>query len=89
MESELNRMNDIVDTCKVTGNIRLDNNDVYDKSTDVVTLRARVGMVFQRPNPFPKSIYENVAYGPRIHGLVDSKVDLDEVVETSLRKAGL
>ena len=85
----LNRMNDIIESCRVSGNIQLDGEDIYSKSTDVVTLRARVGMVFQRPNPFPKSIYENVAYGPRIHGLVDSKVDLDEVVETSLRKAGL
>ena len=85
----LNRMNDIVESCRVSGSIQLDGEDIYSKSTDVVTLRARVGMVFQRPNPFPKSIYENVAYGPRIHGLVDSKADLDEVVETSLRKAGL
>jgi phosphate transport system ATP-binding protein len=85
----LNRMNDIVESCRVSGSILLDGDDIYSKSTDVVTLRARVGMVFQRPNPFPKSIYENVAYGPRIHGLVDSKADLDEVVETSLRKAGL
>ncbi|MEZ5541332.1 MAG: phosphate ABC transporter ATP-binding protein PstB [Pseudomonadota bacterium] len=85
----LNRMNDVVESCRVAGNITLDSEDIYSKSTDVVTLRARVGMVFQRPNPFPKSIYENVAYGPRIHGLVDSKIDLDEVVETSLRKAGL
>jgi phosphate transport system ATP-binding protein len=85
----LNRMNDVIDSCKVSGSIQLDGEDIYSKSTDVVTLRARVGMVFQRPNPFPKTIYENVAYGPRIHGLVDSTVDLDEVVETSLRKAGL
>ena len=85
----MNRMNDIVDSCRVSGSIQLDSSDIYSKSTDVVTLRARVGMVFQRPNPFPKSIYENIAYGPRIHGLVDSKVDLDELVETSLRKAGL
>lgn len=85
----LNRMNDVIESCKVSGSIQLDGRDIYSKSTDVVTLRARVGMVFQRPNPFPKTIYENVAYGPRIHGLVDSKVDLDEVVETSLRKAGL
>jgi len=85
----LNRMNDIVESCRISGKIQLDGSDIYSKSTDVVTLRARVGMVFQRPNPFPKSIYENVAYGPRIHGLVDSKVDLDELVETSLRKAGL
>ncbi len=85
----LNRMNDIIESCRVTGSIRLDEQDIYDKATDVVTLRAQVGMVFQRPNPFPKSVYENVAYGPRIHGLANSKVDLDEIVETSLRKAGL
>jgi len=85
----LNRMNDIIESCRVTGTIELDGKDIYSKSTDVVTLRAQVGMVFQRPNPFPKSIYENVAYGPRIHGLTESKVDLDEAVETSLRKAGL
>ena len=85
----LNRMNDIIESCRVSGSIQLDGVDINSRSTDVVTLRARVGMVFQRPNPFPKSIFENVAYGPRIHGLVDSKVDLDEVVETSLRKAGL
>jgi phosphate transport system ATP-binding protein len=85
----LNRMNDIIESCVVSGDIQLDEKDIYSKATDVVTLRAQVGMVFQRPNPFPKSIYENVAYGPRIHGLVDSKVDLDETVETSLRRAGL
>ncbi len=85
----LNRMNDIIESCVVSGDIQLDEKDIYSKTTDVVTLRAQVGMVFQRPNPFPKSIYENVAYGPRIHGLVDSKVDLDETVETSLRRAGL
>ena len=85
----LNRMNDVIESCRVTGSIELDGRDIYSKSTDVVTLRAQVGMVFQRPNPFPKSIYENVAYGPRIHGLADSKVDLEEIVETSLRKAGL
>jgi phosphate transport system ATP-binding protein len=85
----LNRMNDVIESCRVSGSIQLDGEDIYSKSTDVVTLRAQVGMVFQRPNPFPKTIYENVAYGPRIHGLVNSKVDLDEVVETSLRKAGL
>jgi phosphate transport system ATP-binding protein len=85
----LNRMNDTIDTCRVTGRITLDEQDVYDNTIDVVELRARVGMVFQRPNPFPKSIYENVAYGPRIHGLYKSKADLDHVVETSLQKAGL
>ena len=85
----LNRMNDVIESCRVTGTIQLDDQDIYDKSTDVVTLRAQVGMVFQRPNPFPKSVYENVAYGPRIHGLANNTVDLDEIVETSLRKAGL
>ncbi len=85
----LNRMNDTIDICRVTGDIRLDGQDIYDPSIDVVELRARVGMVFQKPNPFPKSIYENVAYGPRIHGLSKSKSELDDVVETSLRKAGL
>jgi phosphate transport system ATP-binding protein len=85
----LNRMNDTIETCRVEGEITLDGDDLYAKNTDVVLLRAQVGMVFQRPNPFPKSVYENVAYGPRIHGLADSKVDLDEIVETSLRKAGL
>ena len=85
----LNRMNDVIESCRVTGSIQLDDHDIYSKSTDVVTLRAQVGMVFQRPNPFPKSVYENVAYGPRIHGLANNKVDLDEIVETSLRRAGL
>ena len=85
----LNRMNDTIDICRVAGDIRLDGQDIYDPSIDVVELRARVGMVFQKPNPFPKSIYENVAYGPRIHGLSRDKSDLDGIVETSLRKAGL
>ena len=85
----LNRMNDIIDTCRVTGDISLDGKDINARSTDVVTLRAQVGMVFQRPNPFPKSVFENVAYGPRIHGLAESKTDLEEIAETSLRKAGL
>ena len=85
----LNRMNDTVDTCKVSGNIQLDSDDIYQKDLDVVELRARVGMVFQKPNPFPKSIFENIAYGPKIHGLADSRVDLDEIVEQSLKKAGL
>ncbi|MCD2183582.1 phosphate ABC transporter ATP-binding protein PstB [Rhizobium sp. GN54] len=85
----LNRMNDTIDGCRVTGMITLDGEDVYDPSIDVVELRARVGMVFQKPNPFPKSIYENVAYGPRIHGLAKSKAELDQVVEQSLQKAGL
>jgi phosphate transport system ATP-binding protein len=85
----LNRMNDVIDICRVQGDIRLDGEDVYDRSLDVVHLRARVGMVFQKPNPFPKSIYDNVAYGPRIHGLARGKSELDEIVETSLRGAGL
>ena len=85
----INRMNDTISICRVTGNINIDEQDIYDRDLDVVQLRARVGMVFQKPNPFPKSIYENVAYGPRIHGLVKSKTDLDEIVETSLKKASL
>ena len=85
----LNRMNDTIDICRVTGTIRLDGEDIYDRSIDVVELRARVGMVFQKPNPFPKSIYENVAYGPRIHGLSRNKAELDEIVVSSLRRAGL
>jgi phosphate transport system ATP-binding protein len=85
----INRMNDTIEGCKVRGKITLDSEDVYDPSLDVVELRARIGMVFQKPNPFPKSIYENVAYGPKIHGLATSKTDLDEVVVTSLRRAGL
>lgn len=85
----LNRMNDTIENCRVTGKITLDEDDIYDPTIDVVELRARVGMVFQKPNPFPKSIYDNVAYGPRIHGLARTKADFDEVVETSLQKAGL
>ena len=85
----LNRMNDVVDICRVHGEIIMDGKDIYDRDVDVVHLRARVGMVFQKPNPFPKSIYENVAYGPRIHGLTRNKSELDEIVETSLQKAGL
>jgi len=85
----LNRMNDTVDVARVIGKIELDGHDIYDKRTDVVTLRARVGMVFQKPNPFPKSIYENVAYGPRIHGLNRNQSELDEIVEQSLVRAGL
>ncbi len=85
----LNRMNDTIDSCRVTGSIKLDGNDIYDPKVDVVPLRAQVGMVFQKPNPFPKSIYENIAYGPRIHGLVNTKDEMDEVVETSLKRAGL
>lgn len=85
----LNRMNDTILSCKITGEIKIDGKDIYDKNLDVVFLRSRVGMVFQKPNPFLKSIYENVAYGPRIHGLFDNKSQLDEIVETSLQKAGL
>jgi len=85
----LNRMNDTIDSCRVTGSITLDEIDIYGGKVDVVPLRAQVGMVFQKPNPFPKSIYDNIAYGPKIHGLVQSKGELDEVVETSLRRAGL
>ncbi len=85
----INRMNDTISICRVTGKITIDSQDIYDPSLDVVQLRARVGMVFQKPNPFPKSIYENVAYGPRIHGLAGSKTDLDEIVMSSLEKAGL
>jgi len=85
----LNRMNDTIDGCRVTGKITLDEDDIYDPSIDVVELRARVGMVFQKPNPFPKSIYENVAYGPRIHGLAKAKADMDVIVEQSLQRAGL
>jgi phosphate transport system ATP-binding protein len=85
----INRMNDTIPSCRVTGKIEIDGKDIYDKNLDVVQLRARIGMVFQKPNPFPKSIYENIAYGPRIHGLVSTKSEVDEVVEQSLRKAGL
>jgi phosphate transport system ATP-binding protein len=85
----LNRMNDTIEGCKVIGSIYLDGQDIYDKKMDVVLLRAQVGMVFQKPNPFPKSIYDNVAYGPRIHGLVQNKTETDEIVETSIKKAGL
>ena len=85
----INRMNDTIPTCRVTGKITIDDNDIYDPDLDVVQLRARVGMVFQKPNPFPKSIFENVAYGPRIHGLARSKTDLEEIVTSSLRRAGL
>ena len=85
----INRMNDTIPICTVTGDIRIDGEDIYDPRLDVVELRARVGMVFQKPNPFPKSIYENIAYGPRIHGLTRSKKELDELVEKCLEKAGL
>lgn len=85
----LNRMNDTIDICRVEGDLQLDGDNIYDRKIDVVELRARVGMVFQKPNPFPKSIYENVAYGARIHGLTDNKVELDELVEQSLIRCGL
>lgn len=85
----INRMNDTIDTARVEGNILLDGEDVYDRRVDPVQLRARVGMVFQKPNPFPKSIYDNVAYGPRIHGMTRSKTELDELVNSALQKAGL
>jgi len=85
----INRMNDVIEGCTVGGTITIDGQDIYDGDIDVVELRARVGMVFQKPNPFPKSIYDNVAYGPRIHGLAENKDELDHMVETSLRRAGL
>lgn len=84
-----NRMNDTIDGCRVTGEIMLDGKEIYDRSLDPVLLRAEVGMVFQKPNPFPKSIFENVAYGPRLHGLATSKSELNDIVEQSLRRAGL
>tara|TARA_R110002096_G_C14651220_1_gene726481 strand:- start:1480 stop:2244 length:765 start_codon:yes stop_codon:yes gene_type:complete len=85
----INRMNDLVGICRVEGDIQISGQDIYAPDVDVVALRAQVGMVFQKPNPFPKSIYENVAYGPKIHGLTSGKTDMDELVEWSLRKAGL
>lgn len=85
----INRMNDTIEGCKIEGDIKIDGSDIYRKEQDLVLLRGRVGMVFQRPNPFPKSIYDNVAYGPRIHGLINSKAELDNLVEDSLKKAGL
>ena len=85
----LNRMNDTISNCKVEGDICIDGDNIYQKSVDVVSLRARVGMVFQKPNPFPKTIFENVAYGPKIHGLVKSRIDLEDIVELSLTRAGL
>jgi len=85
----MNRMNDTIPICRVGGKITIDGSDIYDPDLDVVQLRARVGMVFQKPNPFPKSIMENVAYGPRIHGLAQSKTDLEEIVVNSLKRAGL
>ena len=85
----LNRMNDTIDICRIEGEIALDGKNIYAPDLDVVPLRARVGMVFQKPNPFPKSIYDNVAYGPRIHGLAAGGAELDEIVEMSLERAGL
>ncbi|MGL6211280.1 MAG: phosphate ABC transporter ATP-binding protein PstB [Paracoccaceae bacterium] len=85
----LNRMNDTISVCRVSGEIKLEGEDIYDKRVDPVQLRAKVGMVFQKPNPFPKSIYDNVAYGPKIHGLTKAKAELDEIVETSLKKAAI
>ncbi len=85
----INRMNDVIPIARVTGHIEIDGQDIRDPSLDVVELRARVGMVFQKPNPFPKSIYENIAYGPRIHGLTNSKSELDDLVQSSLERAGL
>ncbi len=85
----LNRMNDTIDVCRITGDIRLDGEDIYDKRVDPVQLRAKVGMVFQKPNPFPKSIYDNVAYGPKIHGLARTRADLDVIVEKALRRGAI
>ena len=85
----INRMNDTIDICRITGDMHLDGQDIYAKDVDPVQLRARVGMVFQKPNPFPKSIYDNVAYGPKIHGLAKNKAELDEIVEKSLRRAAI
>ncbi|MBO44351.1 MAG: phosphate ABC transporter ATP-binding protein [Rhodospirillaceae bacterium] len=85
----LNRMNDIITTCRVEGSVLLDGEDIYEAGQDVVRLRSRIGMVFQKPNPFPKSIYDNVAYGPSIHGMVSCKEELDQIVRDSLTRAGL
>ena len=85
----LNRMNDTIDICRIEGKITIDDEDIYDKKVDPVQLRAKVGMVFQKPNPFPKSIYDNVAYGPRIHGLAQSKSELDDIVESALKRAAI
>lgn len=85
----INRMNDTIDVCRVTGEIKIDGEDIYDARVDPVQLRAKVGMVFQKPNPFPKSIYDNVAYGPKIHGLARNKADLDEIVERALRRGAI
>jgi len=85
----LNRMNDVIDICKVEGSIKVDGEEINGKEIDVNVVRERIGMVFQKPNPFPKSIYDNIAYGPRIHGLADNQDDLDRIVENSLKKAAL
>jgi phosphate transport system ATP-binding protein len=85
----INRMNDTIPICRVGGNITIDGEDIYDPALDVVQLRARVGMVFQKPNPFPKSIFDNISYGPRIHGIATNKTDLEEIVVNSLKRAGL
>ena len=85
----LNRMNDTIDICRVEGTIKIDGDDIYDRAVDPVQLRAKVGMVFQKPNPFPKSIYDNVAYGPKVHGLAKSKADLDVIVEKALRRGAI
>jgi phosphate transport system ATP-binding protein len=85
----INRMNDTIDICRVTGDILIDGEDIYNSKVDPVQLRAKVGMVFQKPNPFPKSIFDNVAYGPKIHGLANSKADLDEIVERALRRGAI
>ncbi|WP_273510750.1 phosphate ABC transporter ATP-binding protein PstB [Planktotalea frisia] len=85
----INRMNDTIDICRVTGDIMIDGEDIYDAKVDPVQLRAKVGMVFQKPNPFPKSIYDNVAYGPKIHGLAKNKADLDNIVENALRRGAI
>ncbi len=85
----INRMNDTIDICRVEGDIRIDGKDIYDRDVDPVQLRARVGMVFQKPNPFPKSIYDNIAYGPKIHGLAKTKAEMDEIVEKSLRRGAI
>ena len=85
----INRMNDVIDICRMEGQIQIDDKNIYDPGVDVVQLREKVGMVFQKPNPFPKSIYENVSYGPKIHGIGESKDDLDQIVENSLKRAAL
>ena len=85
----INRMNDVIDICKIDGSITIDNEEIIDKNLDVVSLREKIGMVFQKPNPFPKSIYDNISYGPTIHGLAENKTEMDQIVENSLKKAAL